>query len=94
MSRKTQCVVVVGLAGLTIAGVKWMFDVTEEQTMWENRYVLGGAGIVFLGAVTYWVRVLTSFTNVGEKARRKRVRSRWLRRRLNRALDRRLKDIV
>lgn len=86
--------VAIGLAGLTIAAVKWMFDFMEDRTMWENRYMLGGAGIAFLGAVAYWIKVVMSFSNVGEKTRRKRVRSRWLRRRLNRPLDRRLKDIV
>lgn len=82
------------LAGLTMAGVKWVFEFMEDRTMWENRYVLGGAGVVFLGGLVYWVSIIRSFGNVGEKARRKRVRSRWLRRRVNRALNRRLKDIV
>lgn len=94
MSAKVQFVAVAGLAGLTMAGVKWSFDFMEERTMWENRYVLAGAGMLFLAGIFYWIRLLLSFRNVGERARAKRVRRRWWRRRVNRALDRRLKDIV
>ncbi len=82
------------LAGLTMAGVKWTFDFMEEQTMWESRYMLAGAGILFLAALAYWMKLLWSFTNVGERAHTQRVRRRWWRRRVNRALTRRLKDIV
>lgn len=94
MSTKVQFVVVASLAGLTIASVKWSFDFMEERTMWENRYVLAGAGMLFLAGLAYWVKLLRSFTNVGERAHTKRVRRRWWRRRVNRALDNKLKDIV
>lgn len=93
MSRMNQ-MVTVGLAGLTVAGVKWMFELTEERTMWENRYVLAGAAIMLFAALAYWVKLLWSFTKVGERAHTDRVRRRWWRRRVNRALNRRLKDIV
>lgn len=93
-SRTIRNVAGLVLAGLTMAGVKCTFDFMEERTMWENRYVLAGAGILFLAGLVWWARLLWSFTNVGERAHTKRIRRRWWRRRVNRALDRKLKDLV
>lgn len=74
-----------GLCGLTVALITWMFEVSRQRTVWENRYVLAVAGILFLFGAIQWVRILLSFTYAGEKAKhvqRRRARRQCRRQRI------------